>query len=193
MSAAEQRLFGHWDQLKGKIKEHWGQITDDELAEVEGQYDQLVGLIQQKTGEARQQIKRVIDELARRIQRCVRRRQRSRPRIRRAANEAMHETAERSPRAGPRRLRAGHEVVRRRPAESVAVAFGTGLLVGVIVGLIRSVEITVRQAFSLTTHRTTFHSHNLTEKPHGSQIPTQSSARHRRRNRTPRATQYDRG
>ena len=82
MSAAEQRLFGHWDSLKGKIKEHWGQITDDELAEVEGQYDQLVGLIQQKTGEARQQIKNVIDEIAEEYGGAFDRRQRGRPRIR---------------------------------------------------------------------------------------------------------------
>jgi uncharacterized protein YjbJ (UPF0337 family) len=136
MSAAEQRLFGHWDSLKGKIKEHWGQITDDELAEVEGQYDQLVGLIQQKTGEARQQIKTVIDELAEEYSGAFNQAKDAAREYAQQANEALHETAEQFRERAREGYEQAHEVVRRRPAESVAVAFGTGLLVGVIVGLI---------------------------------------------------------
>jgi uncharacterized protein YjbJ (UPF0337 family) len=136
MSAAEQRLFGHWDQLKGKIKEHWGQITDDELAEVEGQYDQLVGLVQQKTGEARAQIKRVIDELAEEYSGAFDDAKEAALEYAEFANEAVRETAERVRVKAREGFDQAHEVVRRRPAESVAVAFGTGLLVGVIVGLI---------------------------------------------------------
>ena len=136
MSAAEQRLFGHWDSLKGKIKEHWGQITDDELAEVEGQYDQLVGLIQQKTGEARQQIKSIIDELAEEYSGAFDQAKVVAREYAEHANEALHQSAEQLRERAREGFEQAHEVVRRRPAESVAVAFGTGLLVGVIVGLI---------------------------------------------------------
>jgi uncharacterized protein YjbJ (UPF0337 family) len=136
MSAAEQRLFGHWDILKGKIKEHWGQITDDELAEVEGQYDQLVGLIQQKTGEARQQIKTVIDELGEEYSGAFEDAKEVAREYAQHANEAVQQTADHLRRHAREGFEQAHEVVRRRPAESVAVAFGTGLLVGVVVGLI---------------------------------------------------------
>jgi uncharacterized protein YjbJ (UPF0337 family) len=136
MSAAEQRLFGHWDSLKGKIKEHWGQITDDELAEVEGQYDQLVGLIQQKTGEARQQIKSIIDDIAEEYSGAFDQAKVAAREYAEHANEALHQTAEQLRERAREGYEQAHEVVRRRPAESVAVAFGTGLLVGVIVGLI---------------------------------------------------------
>jgi uncharacterized protein YjbJ (UPF0337 family) len=136
MSAAEQRLFGHWDTLKGKIKEHWGQITDDELAEVEGQYDQLVGLIQQKTGEARQQVKRIIDQLTEEYGGAFAQAKDAAREYADLANDALHDTAERVRGSAREGYEQAHEVVRRRPAESVAVAFGTGLLVGVIVGLI---------------------------------------------------------
>lgn len=136
MSAAEQRLFGHWDSLKGKIKEHWGQITDDELAEVEGQYDQLVGLIQQKTGEARQQIKRAIDEIADEYGGAFEDAKEVAREYAQHANEAMHETADQLRRRAREGYEQAHEVVRRRPAESVAVAFGAGLFMGVVVGLI---------------------------------------------------------
>ena len=56
---------GNWKQLKGKIKQAWGDLTDDELDRVEGQYDEFVGLIQEKYGwereEAERQIDRVLD------------------------------------------------------------------------------------------------------------------------------------
>ena len=60
----QEEIFGHWNQLKGKIRESWGQLTDDELEEVEGKFDQLVGLIQQKTGEGRQHIERTLRKLS---------------------------------------------------------------------------------------------------------------------------------
>jgi uncharacterized protein YjbJ (UPF0337 family) len=136
MSTAEQRLFGHWNSIKGKIKEHWGQITDDELAEVEGQYDQLVGLIQQKTGEARQQIKRAIDEIADEYGGAFEEAKQVAREYADQANELARETADHVRQRAREGYEQAHEIVRRRPAESVAVAFGTGLLVGVIVGLI---------------------------------------------------------
>ena len=50
--STQEKLVGNWNQIKGKVKQRWGQLTDDELSEVEGHFDQLVGLVQQKTGEA---------------------------------------------------------------------------------------------------------------------------------------------
>ena len=61
--STQEKVMGNWNQLKGKVKQRWGQLTDDELQEVEGNIDQLIGLVQQKTGEARQQIERVIVKL----------------------------------------------------------------------------------------------------------------------------------
>ena len=37
-----------WKQLRGKAKEKWGELTDDDLDKVEGQFDQLVGVVQEK-------------------------------------------------------------------------------------------------------------------------------------------------
>jgi uncharacterized protein YjbJ (UPF0337 family) len=39
---------GKWKQLRGKVKEEWGQLTDDELDEAAGKRDQIVGLLQEK-------------------------------------------------------------------------------------------------------------------------------------------------
>ena len=41
-------MKANWLQLRGKAKEKWGELTDDDLEKVEGQFDQLVGTIQEK-------------------------------------------------------------------------------------------------------------------------------------------------
>lgn len=41
-------LKSQWLQLRGKAKEKWGELTDDDLDKVDGQFDQLVGVIQEK-------------------------------------------------------------------------------------------------------------------------------------------------
>jgi uncharacterized protein YjbJ (UPF0337 family) len=51
-------LKGRWQELRGKVKEKWGEITDDEFRVVDGKYDQFVGLIQRKTGETREAIEK---------------------------------------------------------------------------------------------------------------------------------------
>ena len=43
-------LAGEWKRLRGKVKEQWGELTDDELDQIEGQRDQIVGLLQKKYG-----------------------------------------------------------------------------------------------------------------------------------------------
>lgn len=57
-------LMGRWKQLRGRIKAKWGQLTDDELNEVEGNYEMLVGKIQEKYGTTREQIERELDAFA---------------------------------------------------------------------------------------------------------------------------------
>ncbi|MEO5799003.1 MAG: CsbD family protein [Gemmatimonadales bacterium] len=53
---------GNWKVLKGKVKERWGKLTDDELDVLDGKHDQLVGLIQKRYGEAKESVERQLDE-----------------------------------------------------------------------------------------------------------------------------------
>lgn len=53
---------GRWDQLKGKVKQRWGDLTDDDLDVAEGQYEQLVGRIKERTGETEQAIREALDK-----------------------------------------------------------------------------------------------------------------------------------
>lgn len=55
-------LEGKWKQLRGQIRERWGDITDDELDQIAGRYDQLVGKIQERYGYNRDEAEREVDE-----------------------------------------------------------------------------------------------------------------------------------
>jgi uncharacterized protein YjbJ (UPF0337 family) len=56
------QMKGNWNVAKGKLKQRFAQLTDDDLRYVEGQEDELVGRIQKRTGQTREAIERVIDE-----------------------------------------------------------------------------------------------------------------------------------
>ena len=47
-------LQGDWNMVKGKIKEKWGKLTDDDITEIKGKRDQLLGTIQKKYGLAKE-------------------------------------------------------------------------------------------------------------------------------------------
>jgi uncharacterized protein YjbJ (UPF0337 family) len=51
-------MKGKFKQMKGEIKRKWGQLTDDDMMEAEGSLDKLMGRIQQRTGERREDIER---------------------------------------------------------------------------------------------------------------------------------------
>jgi uncharacterized protein YjbJ (UPF0337 family) len=55
-------LEGKWTQLKGQVKEQWGRLTDDDLDQVAGQTDQLVGKLQERYGLAKDAAEHQIDE-----------------------------------------------------------------------------------------------------------------------------------
>lgn len=60
----EQRIKGSWMQMRGRIRETWGAITDDDLDRAEGQLEQLIGRIEARTGQQRAEIRRKLNELA---------------------------------------------------------------------------------------------------------------------------------
>ena len=46
-------LAGQWKQIRGKVKQTWGKLTDNDLDRINGHFDELVGLVQQRYGYAR--------------------------------------------------------------------------------------------------------------------------------------------
>ncbi len=63
MSAFSDKLKGNWNEIKGKIKKQYGEVTDDDLVYAEGQEDELLGKIQKRTGKTKDEVKSFIDGL----------------------------------------------------------------------------------------------------------------------------------
>lgn len=52
------QVKGNWNQMKGSLKNTWGKLTDDDLAEIEGDRDKLIGVLQKRYGVAREEAER---------------------------------------------------------------------------------------------------------------------------------------
>ena len=55
------RIEGNWKLMKGKVKEQWGKLTDDDLDVINGQREQMIGRIQERYGCARDEAERQVD------------------------------------------------------------------------------------------------------------------------------------
>lgn len=64
-------LQGMWKQVRGDIKTKWGKLTDDELDQVAGHREKLLGLIQQKYGEKREAAEAELNKLLTKIEKSV--------------------------------------------------------------------------------------------------------------------------
>jgi uncharacterized protein YjbJ (UPF0337 family) len=58
----EDVLKGQWLQLKGKVHEKWGKLTDDDLDKIQGRTEQLVGRVQERYGVARAEAERQVKD-----------------------------------------------------------------------------------------------------------------------------------
>lgn len=61
------RIEGNWMQFKGKVKEKWGDLTDDDLDRMAGKRDQLVGRIQEQYGIGKDEAERQVDDWSRTV------------------------------------------------------------------------------------------------------------------------------
>lgn len=54
------QIKGDWNIAKGKLKQQWGDLTDDDLDYAEGLEDELIGRIQKRTGESREAVEKAL-------------------------------------------------------------------------------------------------------------------------------------
>jgi uncharacterized protein YjbJ (UPF0337 family) len=56
------QLKGNWNIIKGKLKQKYAHLTDDDLQYIEGKEDELVGRIQKRTGKTKEEVEEALDE-----------------------------------------------------------------------------------------------------------------------------------
>jgi uncharacterized protein YjbJ (UPF0337 family)/ElaB/YqjD/DUF883 family membrane-anchored ribosome-binding protein len=159
-----QQLEGKWNEVSGRLKEKWGALTDDDLSRAEGNVEQLVGVIQQKTGNAREEVEAFIDAVVTGSKKTTDRimsnakdyANTAKDYAANAASSAKEYAATARDAAGEYAAQAqdamrqgydsaeqmvsegyqkAEECVRKNPVESLAISFGAGLLSGVLVAL----------------------------------------------------------
>jgi len=57
------KLKGSWNEVKGKLKQKYGQLTDDDLAFAEGKQDEVLGRLEQKLGKSKEGLRKEIESL----------------------------------------------------------------------------------------------------------------------------------
>jgi uncharacterized protein YjbJ (UPF0337 family) len=135
MAINAQELQGQWNRLRGQVKEKWGQLTDDDLQIQGGNVDQLVGRIQQKTGEGREAIEKFLNDLTSRGGSAVAQAAESVSQFAQQAGDRLRDRYGDMADQARERYDMAQDMVRHNPTQSVAAAFGVGLVAGLIVGL----------------------------------------------------------
>ncbi len=58
-----EQVSGQWKEFTGRVKQKWGDITDDDVTHAEGSLDRLAGTIEQKYGEAKADVRKKLEEM----------------------------------------------------------------------------------------------------------------------------------
>ena len=132
-------LQGRWNEIKGNLIQHWGELSDDDLAKFKGNVNQLVGLIQRKTGESGKAIRKHLEQLTDDVTSVANDAlEAGREGVNRSAVSAGA-VAERISGRVSERLGDAEDFVRERPSETLAIVFGAGVCLGLFLrSLVRS-------------------------------------------------------
>jgi len=132
---SHQELQGNWNQLKGQIKSKWGQLTDNDLSQAEGNVEKLVGMIQQKTGTGRREVEEFFDRFVSEGSNMANRVASTARQYSQQAGEALSQGYEGVSQQMQEGYEQAEEMIRSRPTEALSVAFGAGIITGILVAL----------------------------------------------------------
>jgi uncharacterized protein YjbJ (UPF0337 family) len=59
----QDQVQGQWEQIKGRAKKAWGELTDDDISKADGSLEKLFGIIQEKFGDTKDAIQKKLDRL----------------------------------------------------------------------------------------------------------------------------------
>ncbi len=124
-----------WNEIKGKLRHRWEQLTDDDLPLIRSDLEQFIGTVQRKTGEAREAIAQYLHDLSGGASAAIGSAAGSISHQAHHASDVVQHSAHRA----ADQVRAGYDeaerFVRDRPGTSLAVCFGAGIALGIFVAL----------------------------------------------------------
>jgi uncharacterized protein YjbJ (UPF0337 family) len=114
--------------MKGKVKEKWGKLTDDDLTQVGGKHDRLVGLLQQKYGMAKDKVEEQLESFFESSEGWV---AEAKDKVGEVYEKGRQYIQSTNPADMATDLR---EMITRYPVQSVIVGVGVGFLIGQVFG-----------------------------------------------------------
>ena len=128
------QLIGNWNGIVGALREKFGELTKDELTRVEGNVEQLVELVQRKSGQSKEQISSFISECCDNAGSAYHQVANRASYYVDAAGDAIRENYDRVASEAKKGLDYTAQSVGRKPFESLALAVGTGIVAGLLLG-----------------------------------------------------------
>jgi uncharacterized protein YjbJ (UPF0337 family) len=130
----KEEVQGTWNQMAGAVKSKYAQITGDDLAGVNGNIQQLAGVIQKKTGKARDEIDDFLRSVSNTTTSTVERISEAASDMATKASETIRDGYNYARETSRDGIKAATETVQHRPGESMLLAMGIGVVAGLIIG-----------------------------------------------------------
>lgn len=131
----KEEMAANWNRIKGRLRETWGQLTDDELQKARGSTEQLIGAIQEKTGVARHEVEKLVDNIVHEASTMTEQVSKTAKEYASSAADAIYDGYQTAQRKTDEFGHQVAETVSYRPLESLAIAFGVGVLAGILVSM----------------------------------------------------------
>ena len=128
-------LLRSWKEIREKLRQHWTELANEDLQSFNGDVNQLVELIQRKTGDARTIVERYLNELSAIAASAFERSTEDLREYARESGERIEEGTRQAVEAWRESRKTAEAYARQRPGASMAVCFGAGILAGLVLGL----------------------------------------------------------
>ena len=132
---SQEKITKNWHSVVGKVKEKFGQISNDDLSSVQGNIDQLVGLIERKAGQSRDQAEEFLSSVYSSAEGTLHNLSEKGHQAYNQATEMLDDGMKQVSQKAGQGYEYAKDTVARRPAESLAVIAGLGVLAGIAIGV----------------------------------------------------------
>ena len=132
---SSNELMANWNGIIESLRAKFGNFTRDELARVEGNFEELVKLVQRKSGRSKEQIASFVSDCCESAGTTYGQVANRASHYADAAGEVLRDNYDRVASEAKKGLNYTAQSVGRRPLESLALAVGSGIIAGVLIGL----------------------------------------------------------
>lgn len=130
----KEDIQGNWNSFLGGVQKKYSEITGDDLASVKGNIQQMAGVIQRKTGQAREEIEKYLQSLSSDASGTINHVSEMASNLAGKANEGLRESYNYVADKSQEGYDVAKETVRDKPVETLAIAFGIGVVAGLVAG-----------------------------------------------------------